>query len=542
MNMAGMEEENKPENGPEETARKWPGEHVLSLDLRSLALLRVCYGVLLLCDILVRWTDLKVFYSDHGVLPRTDLLELGWNQHWFSLHMGSGNLIWLNLLFIVQGVAAVAVVLGWRTRLATFLSWLLLISIHSRNPMVLNGGDIYLRVVLFWMLFLPWGHRWSLDARSGGGDLARWMPKVAGNGVRGVAPLGVLVQIASVYWFAAIPKSDPSWTVSYSATSLALRLDQFVTPLGYFVRDNLSGQLALLTLIVIFWEFYGPFLFFFPFDRGQVRTFAVFGFVAMHVGFGTAMKLGLFAWIGAASVLCLIPAWFWDRIAGRFSRWADEKLGAGGPVEPVRWFTYPRELFFLLLMLYCFAWNCENEKVKLKFYVPKELKWIGNATRLDQRWNMFSPGPLTEDGWYVIEGRFKHGLVLDIFPEGGAPLTFEKPDDVSSTYKNQRWRKYMMNLWMAENQKYRLPFGKWICRTWNWRGRQPDELTGFDIYYMLETTHPDGSEGKPEKRSIWNHWCFEKPNQVENKSAQPKPPAGTKVEARPLRQAPKGTD
>src|SRR5690606_1189677 len=115
----------------------------------------------------------------------------------------------------------------------------------------------------------------------------------------------------------------------------------------------------------------------------------------------------------------------------------------------------------------------------------------------DQRWNMFSPGPLTEDGWYVIEGRFKHGLVLDLLT--GKPVTWDKPADVAHTYKNQRWRKYLMNLWLADSAKYRLPYGQYLCRKWNARGRRPDELSGFELVYMLEITKPDGSEAIPEK-------------------------------------------
>jgi len=93
-----------------------------------------------LLDTLVRWTDLRAHYSDFGVLSRSDLISLGWNQNWFSLYMACGSERWLNVLFFMQAVFAVALLVGWRTRAMTVLSWLFLVSIHSRNPMVLNGG------------------------------------------------------------------------------------------------------------------------------------------------------------------------------------------------------------------------------------------------------------------------------------------------------------------------------------------------------------------------------------------------------------------
>ena len=338
----------------DKVVENWPGLQVMSLDLRSLALLRIAYGVLLCLDTLNRWTDLRAHYSDFGILPRAQVLELGWHQYWFSLHMAVGHVRWLHLLFALQFLFAVALLLGWRTRLMTFLSWLFLISLHARNPMVLNGGDIYLRIVLFWMMFLPWGHRWSFDAKTGEGDHRTWMPAISNNLLRGVAPIALTIQVASVYWFAALPKHDPSWTVTYDATMLALRVDQFVTPLGYFFRDNFGPYLALITFLVIWFEKIGPFFLFFPFDRGQTRTVAVFGFILLHAGFGSMMALGFFAWIGALSITMLLPSWFWDVPMKKLANWADLKFGRGPETESSEKFKAPREIFFFWINFFVF--------------------------------------------------------------------------------------------------------------------------------------------------------------------------------------------
>ena len=501
---------NESEQSDKPSPRIWPGGHVLRLDLRSLAVVRVVYGTILFLDTLNRWPDLIPFYSDYGVLPRQALLELSWNEHYFSLHMASGSLQWTNFLFLVQALAALALLLGWHTRIATLVSWILMISLHARNPMVLNGGDVYLRVFMFWMLFLPTGHRWSLDARQGRGDHYRWMPDLSTTSIFGMSALAVLTQIAMVYWFASMPKSDPSWTVTYTATELALHLDQFLTPVGLLFRDTFTEHLPLLTALVIRWEFWGPFFLFFPFDRGQVRVLAIFGFTALHAGFGTMMELGFFAWTGALTPLVLLPAWFWERPMRFFSDWADARFGVSPPVKGDPRFKWPREVLLLFLVAYCFSWNLGNENLTpSQFRIPERLKSIALTLRLDQRWNMFSPGPLTEDGWYVIEGKFRDGKVRDIYSD--KEVTWEKPEDVVGMYKNQRWRKYMMNLWLAENSKYRLPYGQYLCRHWNRRGRATDELVSFEIIYMLEVTNPDGTENVPEKKVIWTHWCFDQP-------------------------------
>ena len=47
------------------------------------------------------------------------------------------------------------------------MAWVLMLSLHNRNPVVLNAGDVYFRVLLCWGLFLPLAARCSLDrARS----------------------------------------------------------------------------------------------------------------------------------------------------------------------------------------------------------------------------------------------------------------------------------------------------------------------------------------------------------------------------------------
>ena len=68
---------------------------------------------------------------------------------------------------IVRVLLAVALLVGYRTRLATIGSWILLASIHVRLPVVINAGDTLLRVLLFWSIFLPLGAMWSVDARRG---------------------------------------------------------------------------------------------------------------------------------------------------------------------------------------------------------------------------------------------------------------------------------------------------------------------------------------------------------------------------------------
>ena len=75
---------------------------VLGADLRALAVLRIGLGVAVLVDLAVRAGDLHAFYTDAGVLSRSDALALfGWLHAWpLCVHMAGGS-FWSQVLFFL---------------------------------------------------------------------------------------------------------------------------------------------------------------------------------------------------------------------------------------------------------------------------------------------------------------------------------------------------------------------------------------------------------------------------------------------------------
>ena len=136
-------------------------EELLGIDLRSLGLFRIALGFIVLIDLVIRATSIEAHYTDAGVVPRALVFEYG-EQPWFlSFHMLSGGLPLQIILFLFTGVGALALLTGYRSRIACFLSWALMLSLHVRNPFVNNLGDWILIDLLFWGMFLPivWGVR-----------------------------------------------------------------------------------------------------------------------------------------------------------------------------------------------------------------------------------------------------------------------------------------------------------------------------------------------------------------------------------------------
>ena len=137
---------------------------LFGVDVRSLALLRVGVGALLLIDLLQRARWIPENYSERGLVPEAVLASLG-GAPFPSIHLLSGSAASQQALFALAALFAVMLLVGWRTRLACVASWYLLVSLHVRNPMICDAGDSLLAQLLFWSMFLPLGATFSLDAR-----------------------------------------------------------------------------------------------------------------------------------------------------------------------------------------------------------------------------------------------------------------------------------------------------------------------------------------------------------------------------------------
>ena len=282
---------------------------ILSLDLRSLALFRIAIGTCLLCDLVSRLPDIDVFYTDAGILPRDVVVGPLGNQWSLSVHLMSGQWIVQFALFLLAIVFAIGMTTGYRTRLCTVVSWFLLSSMQARNPMIGHGGDILLRVLLFWSMFVPLNGRYSLDKA-----LNPSSPKLP-TGHMSWGSQALMLQLCFVYWFTAAAKLDPTWLGEGSAIYYALSLDQFTRPLGNFLL-GFPGLLRQMTRGTVLLEAFGPLLVFSPVWNQPLRLLIVVAFICFHAGIGLAMYLGNFSWVCAAAWLMFLPPLIWDRVEG----------------------------------------------------------------------------------------------------------------------------------------------------------------------------------------------------------------------------------
>ena len=256
------------------------------IDLRSLALLRIGLGASVLADVAMRAFDLVGLYTDRGVLPRALVLAMDGPGVYLSAHYwASANPLLQGALFATTACCAVALLAGWRTRLATLACWYLVASVQIRQPLGYMGGDSILRLLLFWGLFLPLGARFSLDETRGRVP-PRPDPFVSG------ATVAVLLQVCLIYWATGIRKTGELWW-SGQALFYALHQDEYATALGVRLRDYPS-LLEPMTYGTLGLELFGPFLAFVPIYTGAFRIATVAVFWAFHAGLAATMNIGLF--------------------------------------------------------------------------------------------------------------------------------------------------------------------------------------------------------------------------------------------------------
>ena len=282
-----------------------PLKTIFGCDLRTLALFRVGLGAALLVDLLFRARDFRAHYTAFGVIP------LATGQEAF-LYAGLRSLFanpWIQGgLFVAAGLAALALIVGFQTRVATLLGWSLLFLIQFQNRLILQSGDQLLLLLLFWSLFLPLGARFSIDAA-----LAEDSEKSSSKQFFSIGTVAILLQMASFYFFSALLKNSPEWIPEGTAIYYALQLDSFIQPFGMWLRD-FPGLMHGLTYYTWIIELVGPLLIFSPWFFPFVRFSMLAGLGFLHVGIVASMNVGLFPLFNFVSLLLFLPSSVWDRL------------------------------------------------------------------------------------------------------------------------------------------------------------------------------------------------------------------------------------
>ncbi|MCR9205593.1 MAG: hypothetical protein NXH75_13500, partial [Halobacteriovoraceae bacterium] len=123
---------------------------VLYLDQRSMALGRVLLAIMVLWDILRTFPVLKTFFTDEGIISRSEYLGYSLQFGSFSYLLINGSYAFAFSLLLLGSVASIFLMFGIRTRVSLFVCWSILVSFQERFVHLYNGGDALLLILLFW--------------------------------------------------------------------------------------------------------------------------------------------------------------------------------------------------------------------------------------------------------------------------------------------------------------------------------------------------------------------------------------------------------
>jgi predicted DCC family thiol-disulfide oxidoreductase YuxK len=337
---APAEESVAPAEAPPEAPRprRWPAFRAaftrlyLTIDPRSLGLGRIILALLLLFDLFHRvYGGVELWYSNAGLLPNHTLLWRPPTQWMFSLFYMASFTDEAVLGFVLCGLCYVGLLVGWRTRLMQVLSFIAVMSLHSRTPFLENGGDWTVGELALWTMFLPLGRRFSIDSLRASMRARRETTAAELNDraalagdttpVISLAVLAIVLQLANAYLFNALHKGGHTWR-SGSAVFYVLWQDRMVTPIAVWMRPHMTLWMSrIFSWSALATEAMLPMLLLLPFYKAVTRRMAIFAILGLHAGFQVFINLGCFSLAMMSFTPYLIAAADWELL----SRWARRK-------------------------------------------------------------------------------------------------------------------------------------------------------------------------------------------------------------------------
>ncbi len=261
--------------------RRWAFDPI---DTAPMAALRIACGLLVLGWTLSLLPDAQAFLATDGLTATASTGGRGW---WAVTNLPPYGVLGL------LAAAALALTLGWHTRLVSLLVPVLLIVIQRRDVYVLNSGDLLLRELAMFVALMPAGEVWSLDARRRGTSSPR-------------APWGLRllqVQIGALYLFSVIAKlGGQSWQ-NGTAVGLAVQLEdlqRFVVPQSLATSVTVSALLTYGTLVAEAFLAYGLW-------RRRTRYWAMAVGISIHLGIEATLLIGWFSLTVIACYLAFVP-------------------------------------------------------------------------------------------------------------------------------------------------------------------------------------------------------------------------------------------
>ena len=511
-----------------------------AIDTRSLALFRIALGLLVVADLIARSRNFSFYYTDDGVVTQA-LAEQGTADNAVSVSYLTSEPELIAALFVLQGLIALAMVVGYRTRLATVLSFLFVISLDHHNPYVLSYADTLFRLLFLWAIFLPLGDRWSVDAlQAAEMGLERAGPRPV---VASAATALAMGQMVFMYFLNGIHKSTSATWREGDAAPLVFGIDEMTFLLGDFMRNvpTLISAGGLLWFYLLLASLLLVLL------RGRPRYLLVGLFAGGHASFAVTVRIGAFAYVALAGLTLFLQPAFWRdagrvvRAAGlgpeRVSRTMEDRVGRPlarvlpsfrllpGRLVRIKRATYTVAVGLvvvaLALVVAAFllnfgtvidgtydqhALNAEVESHPAGAHVYE----VADALNVRQpEWSVFAPHPRTTDRYYVFGARTADGDEVDVYND--REFTWDRPGAQLQRQHGTYRQRFFMNSVRRTSAGGDLAerYGDQLCRSY--AEDHGTELTHISMFEVTETitfeTIDDPDARESDRNHFYRHRC-----------------------------------
>lgn len=261
----------------------------------TLGMIRIAFGVLAFLWSLEIGMDLYDKFSVNGIVPQPPTYEFLWGV--FYRWPGDTALL---VGWIVLMVASLVMIVGWHTKVATVLVFVMIMSFERRNPWIFNSGDGLIRILSLYLALSPCGAALSLDQRRRLGSL--W----SAQDIK-VWPLRLMqVQVSIIYLTTVIAKLRGDTWQHGSAVSFILRLDDMLilrAPGWITTSPLICNAVTWGTLLIEFSV--GVFVW-----NKRWRTKILLAGVFLHLTIMVTMVVGFFSLAIFVLYLSFVP---WER-------------------------------------------------------------------------------------------------------------------------------------------------------------------------------------------------------------------------------------
>ena len=211
-------------------AKSWQGFWFGPQPMYTLGLVRIAFGALAVLWTLWLFPLLFEMFGTNGIAPHKPSLAYTWGV--FDLWSSNPAVLvgWALLL-----AASIALMVGWHSRFAAILVFILILSFQRRDPWFFNAGDAVVRIEALFIAFAPSGAALSLDQRRRTGSF--WSAQTLPNW-----PIRLIqVQMSIIYVASVQTKLSGQTWLDGTAVSYALRLqDMQRVPVPDWITTNAS--------------------------------------------------------------------------------------------------------------------------------------------------------------------------------------------------------------------------------------------------------------------------------------------------------------